>query len=309
VNVVQHLIAQKLIHPPAWLADNLHYLTIMGSTAYGVADTNAEQASDVDLYGFCIPPKEVVFPHLAGEVWGFGRYKEGMPRSHFGQYQQHHVHDASALGGRGRDYDLTVYSIVKFFQLCMECNPNMIDSLFTPEVCVLHSTRVGHLVRENRKLFLHQGVCDKFKGYAYAQVHKMQTKEPEPGGKRAALREKHGFDSKFAYHVVRLLGEAEQLLLEGDLDLQRNREMLKSIRRGEWTQEQVLGYFEQKRLDLETAKTKSTLPAVPDERAIRGLLLRCLEMHYGTLEGCIRVPGQAEDLLRRIKEMIEASGV
>ena len=114
---------------------------------------------------------------------------------------------------------------------------------------------------------------------------------------------------KFSYHVVRLLGEAEQLLLEGDIDLQRNREMLKSIRRGEWTQEQVLGYFEQKRIDLETAKTNSVLPPVPDERGIRDLLLRCLEMHYGTLEGCIRVPGQTEDLLRRIKEMIEASGV
>ncbi len=114
---------------------------------------------------------------------------------------------------------------------------------------------------------------------------------------------------KFAYHVVRLLDEAEQLLLEGDLDLQRNREMLKSIRRGEWTQEQVLDYFEKKRIDLETAKTKSVLPPAPDERAIRDLLLRCLETHYGSLDGCVRVPGRAEDLLRRIKEMIDASGV
>lgn len=308
MNLVQHLIAQKLIHPPGWLADNLHYLTIMGSTAYGVVDTNADEASDVDLYGFCIPPKEVVFPHLAGAVWGFGKYKEGMPKSHFGQYQEHHVRDASARGGRGREYDVTVYSIVKFFQLCMECNPNMIDSLFTPEVCVLHQTRVGHLVRENRKLFLHQGVCDRFKGYAYAQVHKMQTKDPEPGSKRARLREKYAFDVKFAYHIVRLLNEAEQLLLEGDLDLQRNREMLKSIRRGEWTLEQVLTYFEQKRVDLETARARSSLPAVPDERAIRDLLLRCLEMHYGSLDGCVRVPGQAEDVLRRVKEMIEAAG-
>jgi predicted nucleotidyltransferase len=307
MNLVQHLARQRLIHPPTWLVDNLHYLTIMGSTAYGVADTTGEDASDMDLYGFCIPPKEVVFPHLGGAIWGFGTYKEGMPKSHFGQYQKHHIHDASARGGRGREYDLTVYNIVKFFQLCMENNPNMIDSLFTPEVCVLHATRVGHLVRENRKLFLHQGICDKFKGYAYAQVHKMQTKDPEPGSKRAVLRETYGYDVKFAYHVVRLLGEAEQLLLEGDLDLQRNREMLKSIRRGEWSLEQVMDYFECKRVDLEAAKAKSALPAAPNEPAIRDLLLHCLEMHYGQLEGCIRVPGQAEDLLLRIKEMIETT--
>lgn len=309
MNLLRHLLAHNLIHPPGWLESNVHYLTIMGSMAYGVEDTTATTISDMDLYGFCIPPKEVVFPHLAGEVWGFGKYKEGMPRSHFGQYQEHHIHDVSALGAKGRIYDLTVYSIVKFFQLSMECNPNIIDSLFTPEVCVLHCTSLGHLVRENRKLFLHQGVCDRFKGYAYAQVHKMQSKEPQPGSKRAKLREKHGFDVKFAYHVVRLLGEAEQLLLEGDLDLQRNREMLKSIRRGEWTQEQIFDYFERKRLELETARTKSVLPALPQEAAIRNLLLHCLEMHYGSLQGAVHLPDRAEDLLRRIKDMIENSGI
>jgi uncharacterized protein len=126
MNLLAHLAAQKLIHPPSWLADNVHYLTIMGSVAYGVADTNdTEGPSDVDLYGFCIPPVEVVFPHTAGAIWGFGRYKEGMPKSHFGVYQQHHVHDASALGGQGRMYDLQIYNIVKYVQLCMECNPNM----------------------------------------------------------------------------------------------------------------------------------------------------------------------------------------
>jgi predicted nucleotidyltransferase len=309
MHLINHLVRQKLISPPPWLPDNVHYLTIMGSVAYGVADTNDESApSDFDVYGWCIPPKDVVFPHTAGAIWGFGRYKEGMPKSHFGVYQEHHVHDPTALSGKGREYDLQIYNVVKYVQLCMECNPNMIDSLFTPEVCVLHVTRVGQVLRDNRKLFLHQGICDRFKGYAYAQVHKMQTKEPEPGSKRAALREKFGFDAKFAYHTVRLLNEAEQLLLEGDLDLQRNREMLKSIRRGEWTMEQVLEYFEKKRIDLETARSKSPLPAAPDEGAIRGLLLRCLEAHYGSLEGCVTVPGRAEELLRRVKAMIEAEG-
>src|SRR5262249_32677679 len=159
--------------------DNVCYLTIMGSIAYGVADTTGEGSSDFDVYGFCIPPKEVVFPHLAGAIWGFGKYREGMPKGHFGQYQEHHIHDPSALGGAGRMYDLTIYSIVKYVQLAMECNPNLIDSLFTPEVCVLHTTRIGQLLRDNRKLFLHQGICDRFKGYAYAQIHKMQTKTPE----------------------------------------------------------------------------------------------------------------------------------
>jgi predicted nucleotidyltransferase len=309
MNLVQHLTDQKLIRPPAWLSGNLHYLTIMGSVAYGVANTNDdEEISDFDLYGFCIPPKEIVFPHTGGAIWGFGSYKEGMPKNHFGQFQHHHVFDPSARGGKGREYDLQIYNIVKYVQLCMECNPNMIDSLFTPETCVLHCTSIGAILRDNRKKFLHQGICDRFKGYAYAQVHKMQTRQPEEGSKREQLREKHGYDTKFAYHIVRLLGEAEQLLLEADLDLQRNREMLKSIRRGEWTITQILDYFEQKRLALEEARTRSPLPAGPDEQVLRELLLRCLEAHYGSLDGCITVPGKAETLLREIRAKIEQAG-
>src|SRR5262249_43626964 len=143
MNLIKHLTEHKLIRPPGWLPDNTMYLTIMGSTAYGVAD---EDHSDFDVYGFCIPPKEIVFPHLAGHVWGFGRYKEGMPQSHFQQFQQHHVLDPSAAAGKGRDYDLSIYNIVKYVQLCAECNPNMIDSLFTHETCVLHSTAAAQVL-------------------------------------------------------------------------------------------------------------------------------------------------------------------
>lgn len=309
MNLVKHLTEQKLISPPAWLPDNCAYLTIMGSIAYGVADTNDEGVqSDYDLYGFCLPPREVVFPHLGGAIWGFGKYKSGMPENHFQQYQQHHVHDPTARAGKGRDYDLTIFNIVKYFQLCMECNPNVIDSLFTPEWAVQHSTGVGQLVRENRKLFLHQGICDRFKGYAFSQIHKMSTKEPEEGSKRAAIREKFGFDVKFGYHVVRLLCEAEQLLLEGDLDLLRPKEMLKSIRRGEWTEDQIREFFEQKRKELDDVRAKSVLPPKPDENAIRNLLVQCLEAHYGSLEGAVKIPERAENLIRQMKEMMESAG-
>jgi uncharacterized protein len=125
MNVVLHLVAQKLIRPPHWLADNLHYLTVMGSVAYGVADTNEDsEPSDLDLYGFCVPPKEVVFPHTAGAVWGFGKYRGGMPKDHFGVYQKHHVVDPTARGGKGRTYDLQIYNIVKYVQLCTSGAPD-----------------------------------------------------------------------------------------------------------------------------------------------------------------------------------------
>jgi predicted nucleotidyltransferase len=128
---IQELEKRKLIKPPRWLATNVMYETIMGSKAYNVSS----DSSDMDIYGFCIPTKELVFPHLAGEIMGFGKQKE-----RFDQFQQHHIFDDDALGGDGREYDVQIFSIVKYFQLAMENNPNLIDSLFTPQNCVLHGS-------------------------------------------------------------------------------------------------------------------------------------------------------------------------
>jgi predicted nucleotidyltransferase len=136
MSTLQRLTDRGLVKPPRWLPGNVQYETIMGSVAYGVSS----DTSDVDVYGWAIPPKDDLFPHLRGEVLGFGS-----PRPCFEQYQEHHIQDQDALAGHGRTYDLTIYGIIKFFNLAMENNPNVIDSLFTPVNCVLHSTRVGNL--------------------------------------------------------------------------------------------------------------------------------------------------------------------
>lgn len=289
MSTLQRLTDRKLIKPPRWLPGNVQYETIMGSVAYGVSS----DTSDMDVYGWAIPPKEDVFPHLRGEISGFGREAK-----RFEQYQEHHIVDNDALAGHGRNYDVTIFGIVKFFSLAMENNPNIVDSLFTPTTCVLHCTRAGNLVRENRRLFLHKGAWPKFKGYAYSQLHKIAIKQAT--GKRADLVAEHGFDTKFGYHVVRLIGEVEQILLEGDIDLQRNNEQLKAIRRGDWTEQRLKQWFANKESQLERMYAESTLPAAPDEDRIKALLLTCLEEHYGNLDACIVNPDRAVAALRNI---------
>ena len=297
-SIVQSLAEAGRLQPPKWLPNAVAYETLMGSVAYGVSS----DTSDSDVYGFCVPPKDNLFPHLAGEIPGFGRQIQ-----RFEQYQQHHI--PGLAGEEAKSYDVTIFSLVKFFHLAMENNPNVIDSLFTPVNWVLHSTAIGQHVRDNRRLFLHKGAWHKFKGYAYSQLHKMEIKTPREGSRRADLIEEHGFDVKFAYHVVRLLDEVEQILTGGEIDLQRNREQLKAIRRGEWTADQVREYFTQKERDLEGLYQSSTLRHTPDETAIKALLLECLEMHFGSLKEAVTVPGQERDLLRQIKQLCEKAGV
>ena len=282
---------------PEFLRSSIQYEVIMGSMAYGVSN----DTSDMDVYGFAIPPKEWVFPHLDNKVLGFDDYS---PR--FEQYQEHHIRDLSALGGKGREYDVSIYAIAKYFRLLMENNPNIIDSLYVPENCVLHSTAIGDMLRERRQLFLHKGCWAKFKGYSYGQMHKIRIKNPE--GKRKDLVDKYGYDVKFAYHVVRLLNEVEQLLERHEMDLTLHREQLKSIRRGEWTLEAIEQYFTDKEKSLESQYAKTTLPDTPDTDAVRELLLNCLEQHYGTLDGCISRGDSNHQVLRDIRSLLGQAG-
>ena len=274
------------LSPPDWLADNLMYETIMGSEAYGVSSAS----SDIDVYGICIPPKNMVFPHLAGEILGFGAQIK-----RFETWQEHHV------AAFDQSWDFQIFGIVKFFQLAMENNPNVIDSIFTPRRCVLSSTAIGEYIREHRRDFLHKGSWHKFKGYAYSQLHKIQIKVPQ--GKRAELVDAHGYDVKFGYHVVRLLLEVEQILVHQDIDLERDREQLKAIRRGEWALERLMEWAQDKEKALEGVYHSSPLRYGPDEALIKRHLLHCLEAHYGDLSSAVVIPGEADALLAQIAEL------
>lgn len=291
--LIQTLEQKKLIHPPKFLANNTHYLCMMGSTAYGVSSDD----SDMDIYGFCIPPKDDVFPHLRGEIQGFGIQKQ-----RFEQWSEHHIKD------NGKEYDFAVYSIIKYFHLCMENNPNMCDSLFVPKRCVLHASKVGQLVLDHRREFLHKGSFHKFRGYAFAQMSKIRNKTNSSNPKRAANIEAHGYDTKFAYHVIRLALEAEQILEERNLDLERNSEILKSVRRGEWKLEDIENWFTEKERSLEALKEKSTIPHGPDEAAIKQVLINCLEMHYGDLSSAITNIGQDQKLIQEMRGLLGKYG-
>ena len=265
---------------------------MMGSVAYGVEGSS----SDVDLYGIAIPPKEMIFPHLAGHILGFGTQHKS-----FDQYQQAHIQDPDS----DKEYDFQIYSIVKFFHLAMQNNPNIIDSIFTPQFCVVHTTNIGNIIRDHRRDFLHKGCWPKFKGYAYSQLHKMKNKNPE--GKRKATVEKYGFDVKFGYHVARLLDEVEQILTLGDIDLQRNREQMKAIRRGDVPLDDLIKWASDKELQLEKVHSESKLPEKPDEAHIKSILLNCLEEHYGSLDNCLNEPDAAVALLRKIEGILDDS--
>ena len=80
---IKRLVEHGLINPPRWLPSNVMFEAMTGSYAYGC---NEEGSSDIDLIGFAIPPKFVLFPHLTGHIHGFGaapdNFEQYQPASH-----------------------------------------------------------------------------------------------------------------------------------------------------------------------------------------------------------------------------------
>ena len=79
---------------------------------------------------------------------------------------------------------------------------------------------------------------------------------------------------------------------------------MKSVRRGEWTLQQIETYFADKEKFLEALYASSTLQHSPDEEAIKAVLLECLEMHYGSLSAAIVRNPSMEAMLNDMKELV-----
>lgn len=294
-SALQYCCRHNLIKPPSYVESGLIYECLMGSGSYGCS--KSDNSSDIDIYGVCIPSRNIIFPHTAGYL---NIFDDGI-RPKFEQYQQHHVKCESS----GKEFDFTIFNIVKFFALLMKGTPNCIDALFVSEECVKHITQAGHLIRDNRKLFLAKNLWQTFRGYSVSQAKMLEGKNRV--GKRAEDVENNGFDTKAAYQAWRLLAEAEQIITTGDLNLMRNAEEYKAIRRGDWTLDRFKKEFDVRKIALEEVFHKCTLPEEPDRNKVRELLLECIECHYGrSLTSADIVKSDVElNTLREINKALE----
>ncbi len=126
-----------------WLKTGTIFLTRGGSHAYG---TNLP-SSDEDFRGVAVPPRQY--------FTGFVNVFEQMVQS---------------------DPDLTIFDIRKFFKLTADCNPNMIEMLFTdPSDWVMSSMVWENVIHQNRQAFLSQKALHTFSGYAMSQLKRIKT--------------------------------------------------------------------------------------------------------------------------------------
>lgn len=269
---------------PSWLKDNVQLLVLTGSRSYGCENAD----SDYDIEGIVIPPKQFIY--------GNNILLEYDKIPVFQQWELKDIKHDNKL------YSFRIYSINRYFTLVEGQNPNLIDGLFVPRRCVLYSTPIGEKIRENRQMFLSKGCYHRFKSYAFSQLKLLGRKHE---GKRVELVKQFGYDVKAAYNLVRLVLECEQIL-QGDLILDRDREQYKSIRRGDWSQDQLKQWFYDKERYLEELYQKSTLPEKPNHENIRNLLLECIQHHYGEIVE--PSDNQILNTFQKIKDLINSIG-
>lgn len=234
-----------------WLENRTILLTKAGSHIYG---TNTEN-SDIDYKGVCIPPVE---------------YYLGLK-----SINEYNKSGGKNFGERNTkdDIDIVVCHINKFVIQAMQGIPNNLDILFCRDEDIIYMDEFGKELRNLRKEFLSKEIFKKFSGYALSQRHKLEAKKNHGTG-RQELVDQYGIDTKFAYHSLRLIFGATEILSTGDYHTYRpERELLLDIRNGKYSEEEIFKMFDYYDAILKDTYEKSTLREKPDFDKINNWLI------------------------------------
>lgn len=178
------------------------------------------------------------------------------------------------------DYDFSLYEIRKYISLCFKSNPNVLSLLWLPDNMYIAKNHWGEELIANRSLFMTKQLYKTFGGYAYGQLQRMTrccTGQAYQGKKRRERYEKYGYDCKNAQNLIRILRQGVEALATGEINVYRHdNKVLKAIKNGEWSLNEVSAEALRLQILLDEALVTSRLPDAPDfdktERLLIGIL-------------------------------------
>lgn len=228
---------------------NTILLSEVGSGLHGVA---VAEADDVDEMGICIPPAEIELGIRSQNNILFEQYESR----------------TQPMGHRSgpSDVDHVVYSLRKFARLAGNGNPTVLMILFSPRDKLRIQTPLGASIRDRRSIFLSKDCGRRFEGYLQRQCKRM-TGELSQRTNRPELVAQYGFDTKFAYHALRLGIQGSELMRTGEITLPMNnnwREYLLEVRNGQYSKEAVLSYLDYLTWRLRENTNEADLPEHAD---------------------------------------------
>lgn len=213
-----------------------------GSIAHGmhIPSDDPDSIDDVDTMAFCVPPLDHYIGLLPFGSRGTVEVKQGQ-------------------------WDVVIYEARKAVGLLAKGNPNALTMLWLPEDMILTEREGGRLLRQHRDVFVSDAIPAAFLGYAHDQFSKMERGafKGYMGDRRKALVERHGYDTKNAAHLMRLLRMGIEFMQTGALNVYRqDAEELLEIKRGAWSLERVKREAEGLFGEAKSLRAQSALPPV-----------------------------------------------
>jgi len=222
---------------------------VVGSTIHG---TSLPDMDDRDLMGVCVEPPGWVIGLRHFEQWVQRDKPEGV---------------RSAAG----DTDRVIYSLRKYVSLALKGNPTILGLLFAPEASLTVITSMGRSLQDMAPYIVSRQVAAPFLGYMKAQHERLLGVRGQKRVNRPELVEAHGYDTKYAAHVIRLGYQGEEILQTGRFTLpmlEQQRAVVLRVRRGEVDFNQVLTLSGELQSRVKLAEAASPLPAEPDFAAV-----------------------------------------
>ncbi len=243
---------------------------VVGSTAHGLA---LEGTDDHDEMGICLEPPEYVIGLRRFEQWIYRTAEERL-RHQPAADQRYHGRTPPSQAG---DTDLVVYSLRKWARLAAAGNPTVLLILFAEP---LEATEAGRELQRQADMFASRQAGYRFLGYLRAQRERLLGLRGQMRVTRTELVERHGYDTKFAMHAVRLGYQGQEYLSEGRLTLPMNhieRAVCMTVREGKMTLSMVADLIEQQERRIEALIAKSPLPERPDYDRINSFLVEAYQ--------------------------------
>jgi hypothetical protein len=193
------------------IAENNTILRVqVGSGLHGI--TVAAQ-DDRDEMAICIEPKSCV---IGLEKVPLVNSKGYVNWEVFEQYQTR-TQPEGVRSGPG-DLDYVCYSLRKWAKLAANGNPTVLLMLFVPQQEIVEINSFGRSVQDNAEMFLSRECGSRFYHYLQAQKERLLG-ERNQRTNRPELKDKWGFDCKFAYHAIRLGIQGIELLTTRSIEL------------------------------------------------------------------------------------------
>jgi uncharacterized protein len=250
----------------------------------GVHGTAIGGQDDRDEMGICLEPPRY--------VTGTARVPAGVGAEgasvEFEQYQRHTAWDRpgglAERSGAG-DLDVVVYSARKWARLALAGNPTVLLLLFVPPEEIVFRAPAGAELMANAHRFVSRAAADRFLGYLRSQRAGM-TGETSTHTNRPELVGRHGYDTKYAMHALRLGVQGVEFLSTGRISLpvpEPDRSFLRAVRRGEVPLADAVAAVQAAEARLTELGRSAAVPEQPDRAWVDGWLHRSYLDHWRML--------------------------